>query len=45
MTDFQLYQQLYAPALQAKTKERFEGKFVAFRTLLEVVDEQFLSQS
>lgn len=45
MEDFQLYQQIYAPALQAKTHERFEGKYVAFRTLLEVVDEQFLSQS
>jgi len=40
MVDFQLYQQMYAPALQAKTKERYEGKFVAFRTLLELIDEQ-----
>ncbi|MEJ6738829.1 MAG: DUF4286 family protein [Cryomorphaceae bacterium] len=40
MTNYQRYQQMYAPALQAKTQERYDGKFVAFRTLLELIDEQ-----
>lgn len=35
----QLYQQMYAPALQKEHKERFEGKYVAFRTVLELKDE------
>jgi hypothetical protein len=32
----QLYQQMYAPALQKEHTERYEGKFVAFRTILEM---------
>jgi hypothetical protein len=35
----QLYQQLYAPALQKEHTERYKGKFVAFRTILELKDE------
>lgn len=29
-----LYQEVYAPNLQKEHKEKFEGKFVAFRTIL-----------
>lgn len=36
---FQLYQQLYAPALQKSHHERYEGKYVAFRTVMEIIDE------
>ena len=32
------YQINHAPRLQAEHKSRFEGKFVAFRTLLEMVE-------
>ncbi|MDP4601798.1 MAG: DUF4286 family protein [Schleiferiaceae bacterium] len=39
MEDFQLYQELYAPGLRRQTEERFGGKFVAFRTLLEIQNE------
>ncbi len=35
----QLYQQMYAPALQKEHTERYEGKYVAFRTILELKDE------
>jgi hypothetical protein len=35
---YDYYQQHFAPALQAETKKLFDGKFVAFRTILEVVD-------
>ncbi len=38
MEDLQEYQRDHAPALQTKHTERFSGKFVAFRTLLETVD-------
>ncbi len=31
------YQQEHAPGLQKEHTEKYEGKFVAFRTLLEVV--------
>ncbi len=31
------YQQTHAPALQAKHNEKFNGKFVAFRSLLEII--------
>jgi hypothetical protein len=37
MEDYQLYQKKYAPALQQKHIEKYNGKFGAFRTLLEVV--------
>ncbi|MBI1223295.1 MAG: DUF4286 family protein [Bacteroidetes bacterium] len=35
MDDYLDYQQNHAPALQAETRKHFDGKFVAFRTLLE----------
>lgn len=35
----QLYMDRYAPALQKAHKERYEGKFVAFRTLLQTIEE------
>lgn len=36
---FKLYQEMYAPALQNEHQEKFAGKFVAFRTMLELVKE------
>ncbi len=36
--DYEIYRTVYAPALQAKTQERYKDKFVAFRTLLKMVD-------
>lgn len=38
MEDYETYQALHAPALQAETRKKYEGKFVAFRTLMERVD-------
>jgi hypothetical protein len=35
--NYEEYQANHAPALQAETKRLFEGKFVAFRTLMEKV--------
>ncbi|HMO37936.1 MAG TPA: DUF4286 family protein [Saprospiraceae bacterium] len=35
---FEQYQAYYAPRLQAAHTEKFRGRFVAFRTLLEIVD-------
>lgn len=32
------YQENYAPALQAETATRYKDRFVAFRTLLEILD-------
>ncbi len=37
MQHYEDYQTKHAPALQAETKRLFEGKFVAFRTLMEKV--------
>jgi hypothetical protein len=37
MQHYDEYQANHAPALQAETKRLFEGKFVAFRTLMEKV--------
>lgn len=37
MTTFQLYQEQHAYVLQKAHSERYEGKFVAFRTLMKVV--------
>lgn len=37
MDDLDEYQEKYAPTLQKNHSARYEGKFVAFRTLLEVV--------
>lgn len=36
--DYETYQANHAPALQAETQRLYEGKFVAFRTLMEQVD-------
>lgn len=37
MTDIETYQKEHAPRLQAETKKYYDGKYVAFRTLLEIV--------
>jgi Domain of unknown function (DUF4286) len=37
MEDLQEYQRDHAPALQKAVQDKYAGKFVAFRTLLEVV--------
>jgi len=37
MDTFMEYQQFYAQGLQEKHKARYEGKYYAFRTLLEVM--------
>lgn len=37
MDDIEKYQKEYAPRLQADHAERYKDKYVAFRTLLEVV--------
>ena len=37
MTDLQEYQREHAPRLQKEHRDRYEGKFVAFRTLLEEI--------
>ena len=34
METLKLYQQMYAPKLQQEHKDKFEGRFVAFRTIL-----------
>lgn len=38
MEDYERYQADHAPGLQAETKKHFEGKFVAFRTIMEQVN-------
>ena len=38
MQDIEKYQKEFAPALQADVKKKYEGKFAAFRTLLEIID-------
>jgi len=37
MEDYERYRQEHAPRLQAEHTQRYRDKFVAFRTLLEVV--------
>jgi hypothetical protein len=37
MDMYERYKEEFAPALQADALQKFSGKFVAFRTLLEVV--------
>ncbi len=37
METFQRYQQEFAPKLQAEHQERFKNKYVAFRTLMQVL--------
>jgi hypothetical protein len=36
ITEFENYQNNFAPALQKDHTSRFEGKFVAFRTVLQI---------
>ena len=36
---FEIYQRDHAPDLQRKHKVLFEGKFVAFRTILDIIEE------
>lgn len=38
LADFEKYKTNFAPALQAKHKAKFDGNFVAFRTILEVIE-------
>ncbi|HXC07219.1 MAG TPA: DUF4286 family protein [Bacteroidia bacterium] len=38
MPDLEAYQQKHAPRLQKDHNERYKDKFVAFRTLLEVLE-------
>jgi hypothetical protein len=35
---YEKYNTEHAPALQAETQKKYNGRFVAFRTLLEVID-------
>ena len=37
MADYEKYKAEHAPRLQADVKKKYEGKFVAFRSLLEVL--------
>ena len=37
MATFQAYQEKFAPALQKEHTERYKNRYVAFRTLMEVV--------
>lgn len=37
MNDLEEYQEKHAPALQKEHTEKYNGKFAAFRTLLEIV--------
>lgn len=37
MNEYKQYKEKFAPALQKQASDRYEGKFVAFRTLMEVV--------
>jgi hypothetical protein len=37
MNEFRQYEEVFAPALRAEVNQRYKDKFVAFRTLLEVV--------
>ena len=38
MEDIEKYQKEFAPSLQADYKKKFEGKYAAFRTLLQIMD-------
>jgi hypothetical protein len=38
MADYEHYRDRYAPALQQAVMDRYKDKFVAFRTLLEVIE-------
>jgi hypothetical protein len=39
MYDMEVYQKEHAPRLQKEHSEKFEGKFAAFRTYLELIEE------
>lgn len=39
MQHYEQYSETFAPALQAEHRQKFEGKFVAFRTLIEVIED------
>lgn len=39
MEDYERYQEEFAPALQKDHTDRYGGKFVAFRTILEVLQQ------
>ncbi len=36
---YENYQQNYAPQLQRETQQKYSGKYAAFRTCMEIVDE------
>ena len=38
IAEYEDYKQNYAPALQSELQQKFENRFVAFRTLMEYVD-------
>ena len=38
LDDYKQYENVFAPALQAEHSEKYKEKFVAFRTLLEIVE-------
>lgn len=38
MNDIERYQKEHAPKLQADVKEKFNDKYTAFRTLLEIIE-------
>ena len=38
--DYDTYQKEFAPSLQLEHTQKYQGKFAAFRTILEVVHEQ-----
>ncbi len=40
MATYEKYQEKFAPELQKKHNKRFQGKFAAFRTLMDVVHHQ-----
>ena len=38
MQDIEKYQKEFAAKMQADVKQKYEGKFAAFRTLLQIID-------
>lgn len=38
LQQYQQYQDVFAPALQAEHTEKFKDRFVAFRTILEIIE-------
>lgn len=37
--DYERYKEQFAPEMQRKHTERYQGKFAAFRTILDVIEE------